>query len=85
MTLPGTFSAELDAEPATARSGPTTVLRDDRADGAKATTIAKSARAAPLLQSRIVDGGKTFRIRTGAGTIGSTGKVPLTLKSGRGN
>jgi DUF4097 and DUF4098 domain-containing protein YvlB len=69
VTLPGQFSAELDAETsdgAVRTNHP--LLTDDRAerDGDDREERRERRR---ILKSRIGDGGKTFRIRTGDGTI----------------
>ena len=70
VTLPGTFNAELDAETSdgTVRSNHPLLsdYRDERRDGEDHGERRERRRA---IRSKMGDGGKTFRIRTGDGSI----------------
>jgi hypothetical protein len=70
VTLPGQFSAELDAE--TSDGSVRTnhpMLTDDRDTRDEEGDREERRERRRVLKSRIGDGGKTFRIRTGDGTI----------------
>ena len=70
VTLPGLFNAELDAETSDGAVRTNHPLledhRDDRRDGEDGDERRERRR---VLRSKIGDGGKTFKIRSGDGTI----------------
>ena len=70
VTLPGTFSAELDAETSdgTVRTNHP-LLSDDRDQRREGDDREERRERRRTLKSKIGDGGKMFRIRTGDGTI----------------
>ena len=71
LTLPSIFSAELDAETS---DGVGAVVapaagRSPARSAAAAKTATSGASAAACMRSKMGDGGKTLRVRTGDGTI----------------
>jgi DUF4097 and DUF4098 domain-containing protein YvlB len=70
VTLPGIFSAELDAETSdgTVRTNHP-LLSDDRDERREGDDRDERRERRRILKSKIGDGGKMFRIRTGDGTI----------------
>ena len=69
VTLPGAFNAELDAETSDGSvrtNHPLVSDNDERRSGDDGESRRERRR---VLRSKLGDGGKTFRIRTGDGTI----------------
>ena len=67
VSLPGTFSADLDAETSDGVvRAKHPLIADDREDRRGDKSKRESRRS---LRQKMGDGGKTFRIRTGDGTI----------------
>lgn len=64
VTLPGQFSAELDAETSDGSVRSNHPLISDEREGEE-----RESRRRRTLRAKLGDGGKTFRIRTGDGTI----------------
>lgn len=71
VTLPGQFSAELDAETSDGivRTNHPLLRDDDRLARREGDDGEERRERRRVLKSKIGDGGKTFRIRTGDGTI----------------
>jgi DUF4097 and DUF4098 domain-containing protein YvlB len=70
LALPGDFDAELDAETSdgTVRAD-RSLLPDDRADEGEGDSRDERRERRRTLRSKLGDGGKTFRIRSGDGSI----------------